>query len=115
MIPRLRALTGLPISEIRHRIAMSQPLLEIVAFRNDWQETRYKLVRIARQIADGSLPLAVTEVVHEIESPVPLPMLLNLIQHFRQLELQTQMDVALETGEIDDPRDFIPQDADWTK
>jgi hypothetical protein len=42
-------------------------------------------------------------------------MLKNMIQHFRQIELETQTDVALETGDIHDPRDFIPRDADWTE
>ena len=115
MIPSLRALTGLSISEIRNRVAMSQPILEIVAFRNDWQDTRHKLVRIARRIEEGSLPLTVTEGTNGADSPVPLPMLLNLIQHFRQIELETQTDVALETGDIDDPREFVPRDADWTQ
>ena len=89
--------------------------MEIVAFRNDWQENRHKLVQIARQIENGSLPLTVTEGTNATDSPVPRPMLFNLIQHFRQIELETQTDVALETGDIDDPRDFIPRDADWTQ
>lgn len=115
MIPSLRALTGLSISEIRNRVATSQPLFEIVAFCNDWQDNRHKLVQIAHMIEDGSLPLTVTEGTNGADSPVPLPMLLNLIQHFRQIELETQTDVALETGDIDDPRDFVPHDADWTR
>lgn len=115
MIPALRKLTGLSISEIRSRVTTSQPLLEIVAFRNDWQDARHKLVQIARSIEDGSLPLTVTEGTNGADSAVPLQMLLNLIQHFRQIELETQTDVALETGDIDDPRDFVPRDADWTR
>ncbi len=115
MIATLRALTGLSIAEIRNRVASSQPLLEIVPFRNDWQNTRQKLVQIARRIEDGSLPLTVTEEANGVDVAVPLPMLLNLIQHFRQIELETQADIALETGDIDDPRDFVPPDADWTR
>ena len=115
MIPSLRTLTGLSISEIRNRVAKRQPLLEIVAFRNDWQDNRHKLVQIARQISDGSLPLTVTEGTNEAESLMPLAMLLNLIQHFRQIDLETQTDVALETGDIDDPCDLVPRDADWTQ
>ena len=115
MIPSLRALTGLSISEIRNRVAKAQPLFEIVAFRNDWQDNRLKLVQIARQIEDGSLPLTVTEGTNGADSPVPLPMLLNLIQHFRRIELETQADVAIETGDIEDPSEFVPRDEDWTQ
>jgi hypothetical protein len=115
MIPALRVLTGLSISEIRNRVATAQTLFEVVTFRNDWSETKYKLVQIARQIEDGSMPLTVTERINGIDSPVPLPMLMNLIQGFRQTELETQMDIALETGDIDDPRDFTPSDEDWTR
>lgn len=115
MIPSLRALTGLSISEIRNRVAKSQPLFEIAVFRNDWQDNRLKLVQIARQIEDGSLPLTVNEGTNGADSPMPLPMLFNLIQHFRQIELETQTDVALETGEIEDPSEFVPRDEDWTQ
>jgi len=115
MIPALRVLTGLSISEIRNRVATAQTLFEVVTFRNDWSETRHKLVQIARQIEDGSMPLTVTERTNGIDSPVPLPMLMNMIQGFRQTELETQMDIALETGDIDDPRDFTPSDEDWTR
>ncbi|MFN5322385.1 MAG: hypothetical protein ACK49R_08790 [Planctomycetota bacterium] len=94
---------------------MSQPLFEIAAFRNDWQDNRVKLVQIAQQIGDGSLPLTVTEGTNGAESPVPLPMLFNLIQHFRQIELETQTDVAIETGDIDDSSEFVPRDEDWTQ
>ncbi len=115
MIAAMRTLTGLSIADIKNRIATSQPLFEIVAFRNDWEKTRYTLVRIAKQIEAGTIPLTVTEESNGFVTPVPLPMLKNMIQHFRQIELETQTDVALETGDIDDPRDFIPRDADWTQ
>lgn len=115
MIAAMRSLTGLPIADIKNRIAASKPLIEIVAFRNDWEETRYTLVRIAKQIEEGTMPLAVTEESNGFVTPVPLSMLKNMIKHFRQIEVETQTDVALETGDIDDPRDFIPRDADWTQ
>jgi len=115
MIAAMRSLTGLSIADIKDRIATSQPLFEIVAFRNDWQETRYTLVRIAKQIEEGTLPLTVTEESNGFVTQVPLSMLNNMTQHFRQIDLETQTDVALETGDIDDPRDFIPRDADWTQ
>jgi SH3-like domain-containing protein len=35
MIAAMRSLTGLSIADIKNRIATSQPLFEIVAFRND--------------------------------------------------------------------------------
>lgn len=115
MIAAMRSLTGLSIADIRTRIATSQPLIEIVAFRNDWEKARYTLVRIAKQIEEGTLPLAVTEESNGFVTPVPISTLKNMIQHLRQIELETQTDVALETGDIDDPRDFIPRDTDWTQ
>ncbi len=94
MIPALRVLTGLSISAIRNRVATAQTLFEVVPFRNDWNETRHKLVQIARQIEDGSMPLTVTERTNGVDSAVPLPMLMNLIQGFRETELQTQTDIV---------------------
>ena len=115
MISARRSLTGLSIADLKNRIATSQPLFEIVAFRNDSEKTKYTLVRIAKQIEEGTMPLNVTEESNRFVTPVPLSMLKNLFQHFRQIELETQTDVALATGDIDGPRDFIPRDADWTQ
>lgn len=115
MIAALRALTGLSIADIRNRIATSQPLIEIVAFRRDWREARHKLVRVAKQIEEGTMPLCVTEESNGFMTPVPISMLKHIIAHLRQTELETQTDVALEAGDIDDPGDFIGTDDDWTK
>lgn len=115
MIGTLRALTGLSIADIRSRIAMAQPLFEIIPFRRDWVETRHKLVKIVKQIADGTLPLNVTEESNGFVTPVSLPMLQNMIHRLRQIELETQTDIAIETGDIDDPNDFMPRDANWTQ
>lgn len=115
MVPPLRSLTGLSIFEIRSRVANARPLLEISPFRTNWREQRKLLVALARGIADGSLPLTVTDGASNPELPVSPEMLNNLIQHFRQIELETQAQMMLENGEIDDPGAFIPTEPDWTR
>lgn len=115
LIAQLRRITQLSIAEIRSRAANHVPLFDITAFQNDWQETRYRLVQVAREIEAGRLPLIVTEVHDNDESPVPIEMLRNLIQQFREIELQTQRDTMLEMGEISDPSEFEPYDEDWTQ
>jgi hypothetical protein len=115
MVPALRAVTGLSISEILSRVASARPLLEITPFRKNWREQRKTLVTLAHGIEDGSLPLTVADGANEIESPVSLEMLKNLIQHFHQIELETQADMLLENGEIDDPSEFVPTEPDWTR
>ncbi len=57
------------------------------------------MVAVAHGIEDGSLPLTVADGASEIESPVSLEMLKNLIQHFRQIELETKAQMMLENGE----------------
>ena len=82
---------------LKNRIATSQPLFEIVAFpQRLGKKNRSTLVRIAKQIEEGTMPLTVTEESNGFVTPVPLSMLKNMIQHFRQIELETQTDVALE-------------------
>lgn len=115
IVPPLRALTGLSISEIFSRVASTRPLLEITPFRKNWREQRKTLVALAHGIEDGSLPLTVADGANEIESPVSLEMLKNLIQHFRQIELETQAEMMLENGEFDNPSAFIPIEPDWTR
>ncbi len=72
------------------------PLLEITPFCKNWREQRKALVAVAHGIEDGSLPLTVADGAGEIESPVSLEMLKNLIQNFRQIELETQAEMMLE-------------------
>jgi ABC-type Na+ transport system ATPase subunit NatA len=115
MIPTLRNLTGLSIAEIRRRIAISEPLYEITPFRNDWQEKREMLVAIARGIEDDSMPLIVTEKTNGVDTLVSLDMLKNIIQHFRQIELQIEIETMLKNGEINDPDEFISTEPDWTQ
>lgn len=115
LISRLRKLTGLSIADLRGRAASGETLFEIIPFNSDWEDRRTVLVQVARQIREGSLPLVVSEVYEDgTESPVSPEMLHNLIQQYRGIELDTQRSVALESGEIDDPDDFEPDDEDWT-
>jgi hypothetical protein len=116
LISQLRKLTSLSISEIRYRATAGQPVMELSAFSNTWQEDRAKLVDVADRIESDELPLVVTEVYESgTESPVSNEMLRNLIAQFRHIELETQRDTMLELGEIDDPAQFQPYDDDWTQ
>ena len=85
---------------------VGEPLLAITPFESDWEDVRTRLVEIARDIEAGVLPLTVSEAVDEEDdddSPVSSEMLQNLIQHYRDIELQTERDSMLELGEIGDP------------
>ena len=116
LIARLRELTNLPMSEVRDRAKQGEPLLEISAFSNQWQDDRHTLVDLARGIESNDLPFAVTEVYEDgTESDVSATMLLNLLDHFRGIELQTQRETLLELGEIENPDQVEPHDEDWTK
>jgi len=104
------------MSEIRNRAKQGEPLLELSAFTNQWQDDRHVLVVLARGIESNDLPFAVTEVYEDgTESDVSVTMLRNLLDHFRGIELETQRDTMLELGEIEDPDEFAPNDEDWTK
>lgn len=116
LISQLRKLAALSIAEIRNRVTIGAPLIELKAFSKTWHEDRTKLLEIARRIESGELPLSVTEVFSDqSEVSVSSTMLRNLISHFREIELQTQADTMLELGEIDDPSQFEPYDDDWTR
>lgn len=114
-LSKLRQLTSLSISEIRSRAAIGNPIFEITPFESDWQDVRHKLVKVYRDIASGSLPLAVSEQFGNQEVPISLEIFHNIINHFRQIELETQRDTMLELGEISDPSQFEPYDEDWTR
>ncbi|MGV3484231.1 MAG: hypothetical protein ACO1RT_07425 [Planctomycetaceae bacterium] len=116
LVSQLQRLTDLSISEIRHRVVKGLPVVEFTAFTATWGEDRAKLVDVANRIESGELPLAASEVYDDgAESPVSKLMLRNLISQFRDIELDVQRDTMLELGEIDDPQQFEPYDADWTR
>ena len=52
-------------------------------------------MQLAEGIEDGSLPLTVAEVSENSEAPVSPQVLRNLIQSYRQIELETQADTEL--------------------
>jgi len=89
-------------------------LIEITPFQNDWEETRLVLVSLSNSINEGSLPLTVSERLENGESCVSPELLRNLIQHFREIELETRRNTELELGEIIDSTEFEPDDEDWT-
>jgi hypothetical protein len=116
LIAQLRTLTQLPISEIRGRAVAGEPIVEVKAFDQHWRDNRTKLVDIARRIEDRTLPLSVSEVFDDgRETPVSPEMLRNVISGFRAIEVQTQCDMMLESGEIESPDQFKPCDEDWSR
>lgn len=116
LIAQLRTLTQLPISEIRGRAAAGEPIVEVKAFDQHWRDNRPKFVDIARRIEAKTLPLAVSELFDDgRETPVSPEMLRNLISGFREIEVQTQCDMMLESGEIESPDQFKPCDEDWSR
>lgn len=119
VIARIRKLTSLSLADIRAHIANGEPLVAIEPFGNDWQDSRHLLVELSRAIDGGVLPLSVSESVGGIgasdECPVLPEMLRNLIQQYRETEMETEMHTDLELGRINDPTGFESNDSDWTK
>ena len=115
LLGQLRKMTTLSLGDLRARIAAGEPLFEITPFTGDWPEDRQRLVAITNDLAAGRLPLTVTDVHGDDESPVSPEMLCNLITHYRQIELETQRDTLLEMGEIESLDAFEPCDDNWTE
>ncbi|QDU57616.1 hypothetical protein Pan181_38340 [Aeoliella mucimassa] len=116
IVKQLRSLTDLPVSTILNHLNSGLPLVEITPFTTTWEDDRVKLVKIAKAIESGDLPFKVTEVYEDgSEADVSPTMLRNLIQHFREIELETQRDTMLELGDIEIPSQFTPVDDDWTQ
>ncbi|MCC7419161.1 MAG: hypothetical protein IT428_02655 [Planctomycetaceae bacterium] len=116
LISRLRKLTPYSIAEIRQRVADGRPLVEIDAFENSWQDDRHLLKQLTDEIEAGTLPFVVSEGQGDKEEPVSLPALRNLIQHYREIEIETARSTELELGAIQHPDEFQPdEDDDWTR
>ncbi|MBI1348958.1 hypothetical protein GC163_22020 [bacterium] len=116
LITQLRKVTNFSISEIRSRVINEEPLIQITPFSNSWNEDRSKLVEIVNHIKSAAIPFSISELTDDgTATPVSTEMLENLLSHFRDIELETQRNTMLELGEIDDPSEFEPDDADWTQ
>ena len=116
MIKRLCDVTSLSIGELRSRVAAGDSILNITAFENSWEEDRERLASVIHEIAGGSLPLSVSEADEddEEESPTEGEALVNILKHYREIELQDQRSEDLRMGIINDPSEFEPHDDDWT-
>ncbi|NEZ68018.1 hypothetical protein D0962_35700 [Leptolyngbyaceae cyanobacterium CCMR0082] len=117
LIKRLCDLTSLSIGELRSRVSTGESILSITAFENNWEEERVRLASVIHEIAGGSLPLSVSEVNDDNdddEAPIEAEVLVNILRHYREIELQDQRSEDLRMGVINDPSDFEPHDDDWT-
>jgi len=117
MIKQLCDITDLPIGELRSRVTAGASILNIGAFEDDWDENRTRLAAIIHEIINGSLPLSVSGAEDDDEdegSPLDVEGLINMLRHYREIELQDQRSEDLRMGVISDPSDFEPHDEDWT-
>ncbi len=115
-IKQVNKITNLGLSDIQNRAAAGQPLLEIEPFMNDWQEKRPLLDKLAKKISAGSLPLHAFEVFEDgdEEGPLTSEELFGMLQAFRDIEKDTDMNIAREMGDIDGLDDYLPgDDDDW--
>jgi hypothetical protein len=116
----LREVCALPIGEIKRRAANHEPVIEIEVFKGDWESNRKQLARLVHAIAAGKLPLEIYDYATPSGFPateelLSAPKARDMIRSLRQIELDTQMDIDLEEGEISSPSEFESPEDDWTE
>jgi hypothetical protein len=89
---------------------------DIHVFAGEWETERAALAKIYEHCSSNAeRPYWIKESdeygLDELLSP---ELLKKRIDHWRSIELETQMSTDLELGEINDPSEFIPHDDDWT-
>ena len=108
-------LLGLTLQDVLQRASSNVPLFEITAFEGDWENDRETLVSLSNMLNKEGIPLVASEAYLESENAITAPELKNMIQQFREIELQTMKSTILEIGEIKAPSEFVPDDDDWTQ
>ncbi len=111
----LRSYTALGISDIRRCAADGESIREIEIFGSDWQDECLLIGQIADLLAAGQpVPFDVVEHdefgSHELLTSEHLD---TRIEHWHEIEQETDMHTELELGEISSPDDFHPEDSEW--
>ena len=112
----LRGICKKSISEIREASASSKPIREIEIFETGWEEEKIEIVQIYRLfVSEPSPPFSVKEVdEYGLDETLTPEMFRNRIEHWRGIELETEMNNELELGEILHPDEFKPSSDEWT-
>ena len=111
-----RGISKKSISEIKEAAAQGYPVREFKAFSGEWRDERKELVEVYRHFESSeNPPYRIKEVdnygLDEFLTPEKLR---NRIEHWREIELETECDIELELGEISHPDEFEPKSENWT-
>lgn len=102
-------------SEIRKASVFMTPVREIKIFKTDWEQEKVALIEIYRHFAAADdPPFTVREVdefgLNELLTPEQLK---SRIEHWRGIEVEAELSMELELGEISTPDQFVPSSKDW--
>ncbi len=115
-IPKIKKVIDASIGEIKDHAANDTPVLTIEAFKTEWEDHRKKLVSLYKGLKSGELSdLIVYEVYNNEKEQLDVAEFYNRLKFLREIELETEMDVQLETGDIENPEDFESVEEDWLR
>jgi hypothetical protein len=112
----LRGICKISIAEIRDASKNGTPIREIEIFKTEWDEEKIELVDIYRHYASNDSAVYLIKEVNEfgLDEILTPEKLRNRIEHWRGIELETEMDTELELREITHPEQFNPTTKEWT-
>jgi len=115
-IKLLREICKKSISEIREASASTTPIREIEIFKTEWDVEKVELVQIYRHFASLDTPPFRIKEVNEygLDEYLNPEQFKTRIEHWRGIEIETEMNTELELGEISHPDQFKPTTEDWT-
>jgi len=111
----LSSLLDISVINIRNSIKNNENLYELEPFTGPWEEDRHELKRFSDAYSiDGQRLFEVIETDEDELELLSPELLKNIIAGLREIEIQTQRNIDLENGYIENPEDFVPHDEDWT-
>jgi hypothetical protein len=113
-IAALRKISTLGISEIQSAARLRGSVRDVALFGSDWDEERIFLYELWRSYSFSNAPFDIYEQSRygklEHLSPVQLE---ARLRHYREIELDQQMQSDLERGFIGSHDEFVPHDEEW--
>ena len=113
-IAALRKISTLGISQIKSAAQWGGSVRDVSVFGSDWDDERIFLGELWRSYSLGNAPFDVYEQSRtgklEHLSPAQLE---AILRHYREIELDQQMQSDLECGFIGSHDEFIPHDEEW--
>ena len=103
------------MQDIKQASSKQSALIEIESFDSNWEENKALLSTLSKLYSgEGEVPFSIWSYESDNDFSILSPEQFNeYLKGLRSIEIETQRNIDLEMGHINNPSEFEPHDDDW--